>query len=74
MLTKSELCNQFSRAIFQARTQKRVTQQTAAEAVDISVRWYQEIERGIRLPSALVMARLIRYFDLPTDALTEKGS
>ena len=49
----------FSRKVRRAREKKGYTQSQVAEMVSVSVRWYQEIERGGNMPSAKVLLHLL---------------
>ncbi len=63
------LSTSFGRLLREARREKHLTQENVAEAVFISVRWYQKLERGAFLPSAKVMLRLILLLDLDIEPL-----
>ena len=60
-LTKEEMSmsikSTFAREIYHARSERSLTQEQVADIVSISVRWYQQIEKGLVL-------RLMVYFDL----------
>lgn len=56
--------SRFSSAVFRARKKKKLFQSNVAEAVSITVRWYQRIEKGERLPSSTVMFRLIEFLEI----------
>ena len=62
----------FSTAVYHARDEKGYTQSQVAEAVSISVRWYQRLERGESLPSAIVMLRLILFLELDVEKFREE--
>ena len=62
----------FASQIYNARTKRSLTQNEVAEAVQISVRWYQELEKGTRLPGAVVMLRLILFFGLNVEVFREE--
>lgn len=62
----------FASQIFNARKERNLKQKEVAEAVQISVRWYQELEKGIRLPGAVVMLRLILYLHLDVEVFREE--
>jgi len=49
----------FSRAVYLARINHGLTQQQVAEAVSISVRWYQQIEKGVCMPGSTTLLRLL---------------
>lgn len=57
----------FSTQILHARSERRLTQAQVAEAVCISVRWYQKIEKGIALPNSEILLRLILFLQLDVE-------
>lgn len=59
----------FSKALYHARTKQKLTQKQVADAVSVSVRWYQRIESGEKLPGTLVMLRLILLLGLDVEEL-----
>ena len=65
------ILNRFSRVIYQARTEKGMTQEQAAECVNITVRWYQHIEKGDRRPSCEVALELIALYEIDGKCLKE---
>lgn len=62
----------FGHAAYNARSNFGWTQEEVAEAIGISVRWYQKIEKGEYLPSATVMLRLIILLEINTAQFNEK--
>lgn len=62
----------FGHAVYQARSSFGWTQQEVAEAICISVRWFQKIEKGEYLPGATVMLRLIILLEIDTAQFNEK--
>ena len=54
----------FSSAVFHSRDNLGFTQQQVAEAVNISVRWYQRIEKGERFPNSIVFLRIVLFLDI----------
>lgn len=62
-----EMKTKFADALLRARQRQGLTQEQAAEAVSLSVRWYQQIERGARMPGILALRRLRSFFDIDTD-------
>ena len=53
--------------IKEARKKKGLTQERLAEALDISVEFVSQIERGLRLPSMQVFIRLIEVLNVSAD-------
>ncbi len=64
--------SKFSAELYHARDEQGYTQREVAEAVSISVRWYQRVEKGERMPSSLVMLRLIIFLNLDVKKLREE--
>ena len=63
----------FSKELYRARQRAGFTQAEVAEAVGVSKRWYQCVERGDRLPGALVLLRLILLLHLDVEAFREEA-
>lgn len=54
----------FSEKVRTGRRRLGYTQAQVAERISVSVRWYQQIERGAYLPGAVVMLRLLILLEL----------
>lgn len=54
----------FASAIYHARKDMGITQERAAEALDISLRWFQMIEYGHRLPSTILTLKIFAFFEI----------
>ena len=65
------IMNRFSTVIYRARTEKGITQEQAAENANITVRWYQYIEKGARRPSCEVALELIAFYEIDGKCLKE---
>ena len=63
--------HRFASAIYHARTDRALTQEKAAEALGISVRWYQLVEYGKRLPSTILALKFIAFFEINGRQLKE---
>lgn len=63
--------SKFSSMVAEARDRLDLTQAQVAEAVDISVRWYQEIENGKSTPGFTTGIRLMTLFGLSVKDLEE---
>lgn len=63
------LKKKLSRALRRERARSGYTQSEIAEAVSISVRWYQMVENGKRLPGALVLLRLLLFLHVDIEEL-----
>lgn len=59
----------FARAVYKARTTRGKTQAQIAEAVDISIRWFQKIEKGELLPGTDTTIRLATTLDIDLNIL-----
>ena len=79
-----DLNSKLAETLLQARKQRGWSQEEVAEAVYISTRWYQNIEKGKSIPSGLVLLRLFsllnieistfcQVIDLNTEALIFKN-
>lgn len=65
------LRSRFASAVYHARIDHGMTQEQAAEALGISTRWYQHIELGDRLPSAMLVLKIFAYFEIEGKSLNE---
>lgn len=54
----------FSSKLLQARKEQGLTQQQTAEALHISLRWYQKIEKGESVPSFRLSCNIVKLFDI----------
>lgn len=61
----------FSDEIYHSQMRMGLTQQQVAEAVSVSVRWYQHLEKGTYLPGAVVMLRLILFLGIDVEVFRE---
>lgn len=58
------LKNAFGSQLYHKRTTRKLTQARVAEDIGISVRWYQQLEKGAFLPGTRTFLKLALYFDL----------
>ena len=65
------LTMKFAEVLYNARDKKKLTQSQVAEAVSISVRWYQKVEAGLRLPSTIPAIKLMLFLDIDIEELRE---
>lgn len=70
-MTNRNLKDGFSKMLLTARTRMDYTQEQVAEAVSITLRWYQILEKNGKLPSALVLMRLQLFFNLDLEPLRD---
>lgn len=64
-----ELAKSIGSAARQARTALELTQEDAAERIEVSVEFYARIERGNSLPSVPTLARVAGVLGVSADAL-----
>ena len=64
-----ELAKTIGIAARQARKALQLTQEDAAERINVSVEFYARIERGTSLPSILTFARVVSALGVSADAL-----
>lgn len=64
-----ELAKTIGTAARQARKALHLTQEDAAERINVSVEFYARIERGTSLPSILTFARVVAALGVSADAL-----
>jgi transcriptional regulator with XRE-family HTH domain len=64
-----ELAKSIGTAARQARTALELTQEDAAERIEVSVEFYARIERGNSLPSVPTLARIAGVLGVSADAL-----
>ncbi len=64
--------HRFSKEVFHSRIKLGMTQEQAAEALSISVRWFQYIESGKRMPGAVLTLQIIALFGINGEDLREK--
>mgnify|MGYP002548855466 CR=1 FL=1 len=62
----------FANAVLQSRKELGYTQSEVAEAVSISVRWFQKIESGQRMPSAITTLRIVLFLQLDIEDFREE--
>ena len=64
--------SRFSSEILNARKRMGLTQDDAAEKLNISKRWFQKIEKEEQLPSALLVLKIIELFEIDGKNLKER--
>ena len=69
MVSSSESRNALSRE----RKEQDYTQEEVAEAVSISVRWYQKLESGKEFPSAITLIRLVLFLHIDVEEFREEA-
>ncbi len=63
----------FGKLLYKARTSQNYKQREVATATSISVRWYQEIESGRRLPSGKTAIRVAAFLKLDFNRIREEA-
>lgn len=66
------LQSKFSLELYHARHERHYTQEQVAEAVSISLRWYQHLEKGTFLPGSVTMLRLILFLEMDIELFREE--
>lgn len=66
------ILQRFSDEIRRSRKQLGLTQEQAAEAPSISVRWFQYIESGKRIPSTILTLNIIAVLGIQGKNLREE--
>lgn len=64
--------SKFASAMLKARKELGYTQSEVAEAISVSVRWYQKIESGSKLPGTLTALRIIVFLHLDVEEFREE--
>ena len=64
--------SKFASAMLKARKELGYTQSEVAEAVSISVRWYQKIESGCKLPGTLTAFRIAVFLHIDVQEFSEE--
>ncbi len=59
----------FHENLFHLRTEQKLTQQQVAEGAGLSLRGYQNYERGLREPSLSTLVALADFYGISVDAL-----
>lgn len=67
------MTSKFADAALKARKALGYTQSDVAEAVSVSVRWYQKVESGKRLPGSVTLIRLILFLHIDVEVLREEA-
>lgn len=69
-----KMTSKFASAIYHARKEQDYTQEEVAEAVSISVRWYQKLESGKEFSSAITLIRLVLFLHIDVEEFREEAS
>lgn len=62
----------FSKEVYRSRRHLGLTQEQAAEALSISVRWFQYIEAGERMPGPILILNIIALLGIDGKNLREQ--
>ena len=66
------IASKFASAVLEARTRLGYTQSQVAEAVSVSVRWYQKVESGRKLPGTVTALRIILFLEIDVENFREE--
>lgn len=61
----------FSNEVYRCRIDRGFTQREAAELLNISLRWFQYIEKGQRMPSSKLMLEIFVLFEISGSRLKD---
>jgi len=64
--------SKFSSVVLKSRIALGYTQSEVAEAVSVSLRWYQKLESGVKLPGNITMLRLILFLNIDVEEFREE--
>lgn len=68
-----KMTSKFASEVLKARTALGYTQNEVAEAVSVSVRWYQKVESGRKFPGAKTLVRLVLFLHIDMEVLREEA-
>ena len=68
-----KMASKFGSSMLQARTALGYTQREVAEAVSVSVRWYQKVESGRGIPSGVTTIRIVLFLHLNLEDIREEA-
>ena len=66
-----KMAYKFASALLKARTDLGYTQSEVAEAVSVSIRWYQKIESGRRFPGSVTLVRRVLFLNIDLEELRD---
>lgn len=67
-----EFYSKFSSTVYHARINLGYTQKEVAEAISVTVRWYQRVEKGEKFPGSISLLRLILFLHINIEDLREE--
>lgn len=67
-----KLASKFASLAFKARKEQGYTQSEVAEAISVSVRWYQKVESGRKLPGTVTALRILIFLKIDIGELREE--
>lgn len=67
-----EFYSKFSSIVYHARVDHGYTQKEVAEAISVTVRWYQRVEKGEKFPGAIALLRLLLFLHIDIEELREE--
>ena len=67
-----KMTSKFASPALKARKELGYTQSEVAEAISVSVRWYQKIEAGQKLPGTITAFRIVLFLHLDVEEFREE--
>ncbi len=67
-----KLASKLASLALKARKEQGYTQSEVAEAISVSVRWYQKVESGRKLPGTLTALRILLFLNIDIGELREE--
>lgn len=73
-IEKMSIKTKFQAKLLSQRKQRHLTQEQAAERLDISVRWYQKIETGHGKPNLELICKIASLLDIDFAVFYEEAA
>ena len=67
-----EFYSKFSSIVYHSRINLGYTQKEVAEAISVTVRWYQRVEKGEKFPGGIALLRLLLFLNIDIEELREE--
>ncbi len=68
------MTSKFASSVLKSRLSLGYTQSQVAEAVSVSVRWYQKVESGKKFPGSITLVRLVLFLHIDLEDLREEAN
>lgn len=69
-----DMTSKFASSVLKSRLSLGYTQSQVAEAVSVSVRWYQKVESGKKFPGSITLVRLVLFLHIDLEDLREEAN